>query len=422
MSLKSLKKDLENQKRIVKSTNKQIQEVEHYCDHVNAQMISLTSAWEDNADRNGILKTMASCVSTAAEIAYDYSTFSVNAVNYLNNIESLEAFAKYLIPGKAIKKKPFFVPVIKRKNRISVHPDILLDVAACMEGYSADLDAIKVETGSLNARIDSIIINRITPKYSLKSIQKRIDVLSKMNRNVAQNLKAIAENYNSVEKQLAIVAADLANGAQSSNAVSSEIKKIYADNRSASTYNMPEVKKYTNEIGQISILREEQYINYINERNGQLETQGENLRHHCTKHTKEKLEKIGISFSEHGYGNGNTWYNALKNRQFNVSQNIKSYAYDGESFWEQLYSGNIDSPVHNIVISYDTPNDQWGHVLMIDAIVKKPDGSFHVYYSDNYATPGASGRGRAVEYDLEYFRNQYRNQDYRMQGAVHFAQ
>lgn len=244
MSLESLKKNLESQKKIARSTNKQVQEVERYCDHVNAQMISLTSAWEDNADRNGILKTMAACVTTAAEIAYDYNTFSVNAVNYLNNIENLEALAKFMIPGKAIKKKPFDVPPAKRKNRISVHPSILLDVAANLESYSSKLDAIKVETGSINAKIDSIIINKIAPKYSLKSIQKRIDVLSNMNQNAAKNLRTIAEKYKSVEKQLETVAADLANGAQSSNAVSSEIKKIYFDSRSALAYNMPEVKKY----------------------------------------------------------------------------------------------------------------------------------------------------------------------------------
>lgn len=245
MSLESLKKNLDSQKAVVKSADNQIQQLEQYCDQINAQMVKLSTLWYDNADRNAVLKTMAACVNTAAEISYDYNTFSVNAINILNNIEKLEALAKYMIPGKALNKKPIAVPNAKRKNKIVVLPIILMEVAADIERCTTCLEGIRISTNSLNAKIDSVIVSKITPKYSLSSINKRIDVLAQMNGNVAKNLISIAEKYNNVEKQLTILAANLSNGAQSSNAVSSEIKKVYTERRDASSYSFPEAKKYT---------------------------------------------------------------------------------------------------------------------------------------------------------------------------------
>ena len=94
MGIEQLKENIQEQKAVVNKTNKQINNLESYANKINAIIISLSSIWDANADRDCLLQAMEHCVKDAAEIIYDYSTFSVNAINFLNQIDLLEALAK----------------------------------------------------------------------------------------------------------------------------------------------------------------------------------------------------------------------------------------------------------------------------------------------------------------------------------------
>lgn len=416
---------------VIKKANSQVAKLQSYANSMNAMIISLQSLWDDNADQGTMLNAIGDCVYEASSIYYDYNLFSVNAIRWLNNMDNLEKVATSMITGNTGKIQPYRSnytgdKITNSRSRIHVSPEDLKYFAQQVAGYNKTLESIQAKTSGINNQIDKLILNKFAARYSLTNINRRIEKLKAHNAKVGQALNAIGEAYDATENELMKLADMMDFNAMSSGQVNGQIKKT-ATTTSGSTTKVQEKattggnvegEKQDNEseeIGTIvNITGDEAILGYLGQRNSQLPTQGENLNHHCTRHTAEKLATVGINVTS--YGNGNTWYQNLKNGIWSADGNVSMNAYDGDSIWDGINSGQIKQPLYNIVISYSKPNDAWGHVLMIDAIV---DGK--IYYSDNWRTPYASYRGQPVVVNIDQFRNIYsRNCGYTQQGAIHF--
>ncbi|HCJ08671.1 MAG TPA: hypothetical protein DHV96_10020 [Lachnospiraceae bacterium] len=426
-------KNYNEQVAVIKQADRQVEKLKSYANSMNALIISLQSLWDDNADQGTMLNAIGDCVYEAAGIYYDYNLFSVNAIRWLKNMDDLEKLTFSMVTGNTGKIQPFRsnytgTSISAKRNRIHVNLKDLKDFAQQVNGYNKTLDSIQAKTSGINNQIDKLILNKFASRYSLTNINRRIEKLKTHNAQVAKALSTIGEAYEAAENELKKYAEMMDFSAMSSGQVNGQIQKAATGaggtktkvQDKKTTDGSPESGKQENvnstEVGIISTLAgQEQILEYLNQRNSQLRTQGEDLNHHCTRHTAEKLATVGINVTS--YGNGNTWYQNLKDGKWSADGNVSVNAYDGDSIWDGLNSGQIKQPIYNIVISYSKPNDAWGHVLMIDAIV---DGK--VYYSDNWKTPYASYRGQPVVVDINQFRNIYsRNCGYTQQGAVHFV-
>ncbi len=245
MGMEQLKENIQEQKAVVNKTNKQINSLELYANKINAIIISLSSIWDANADRDCLLQAMEHCVKDAAEIIYDYSTFSVNAINFLNQIDLLEALAKALIPGKSIKLKSFHTSMSAKKDHGKIYNFSILDISAKdIANLTKQLDEISIETGSINEQIDSILTKHFNYKYSLSNISSRIKKLSADNSKVATALQRMKDLYQATENDISALVNGVVLGGETSGNVNAELQKAYIKEKDKNSYSWPEMIVY----------------------------------------------------------------------------------------------------------------------------------------------------------------------------------
>lgn len=408
------------QKAVIQKSNSVIEFLDSYAATMNRIIIDLGSVWEVNADQCYILIAIASCVDIASDIVYDYNTFSVNAMKWLNVLNALEKVVKAVIPGKKLNRKSFQPQVSAPKDWIKIVPSMASGYARQIRAFNNSFETAQVQTAGINAQIDEEILKH--SRYSLRHINNRIKRLQQINLNIANALEQIVDNYTEKELQLSNMANGIFVLGEFDGELDSCVEKAYAEERKkANSSTWPVEKTYTIELGEIATLTgSEEILQYMRERNAQISAPRSGG---CTYYTCDKLKTLGIGVRQ-PFGHGKDWYDNLKYGKTLTSESkekIQVLAYDGDSFWNKLLDegdASVQQPIYNLVISYKGTADstasaqQYGHVLFIDAIV---DGK--VYYSDNY-----SGVNQPHEINIEQFRRRYSAQHYQQQGVIHFTE
>lgn len=234
------------QRRIIRQSNTSIQYLEDYAENMRAIYMELQSAWEKNPDRNYTLQAFVSCVNNAADIVHDYSTFSVNAISFVGQIEKLDKIVKgKWLSGHNSVKKLDRVLSGTYKNQIRVNSQTLASYAAKVNGLGAKLDSTRVKTDSINSQVDKLIMQQfLNSKNSLSEINKRIKKLQKLNSQLSNALNQIAGIYQTEEQKLKVAADVVVNKGESSGQIDVTIQKAFTEERDKIQYTMPEAKEY----------------------------------------------------------------------------------------------------------------------------------------------------------------------------------
>lgn len=234
------------QRRIIKQSNSSIQYLESYANSMRSIYTDLLSSWERGPDRNYTLEAVVSCVNYASDIVHDYSTFSVNALSFLGQIERLDKIIKgKWQTGHNSVKKLESVEVATYKDKIKVNVQTLRDCANKVNGLGNKLESTRVKTDSIDAQVDNIIMKQfLNSKYSLSNINKRIKKLQTLNNKLSSALNQIAEVYQDGEQKLKMAAEGLMNKGESSEQNNVSIQKAITEEREKIQYTMPEAKEY----------------------------------------------------------------------------------------------------------------------------------------------------------------------------------
>ena len=225
-------KNYDEQKTAIQESNKIIKFLESYATSMNMYIINLGSLWEANADQSYILHAMGSCVDTAADIAYDYSTFSVNSIDWLNKFDALEKVTKAIIPGKKLTVKSLHEPrFLAFSGHIKLKPSDLQDYATKILAYNKEFESAKLKTSRINNKIDKLILERFSglKQYSLKHIQNRITGLQELNSNLGNTLNNIAQLYYWHEKSMDSTVATIILSGDTSGNLDSDIVRRYSE-------------------------------------------------------------------------------------------------------------------------------------------------------------------------------------------------
>ncbi|MCM1181370.1 MAG: hypothetical protein NC347_14025 [Clostridium sp.] len=241
-------KNYEEQINVIKQSDEQISFLESYANSLNRISIDLQSYWETNKDQQLILSAIANCVDMAADIAYDYSTFSVNSIKWLTQIDLLDKLVKAIIPGKKLKVKSINGGIVgAKKNRIKIDTAGIQRCITELSGYSKQLENIQVNTNAINSKIDELILSKWSgsSRYSLSAINKRIVKLASDNSNIVSALKEIARLYETVESNLVKATNCTLLGGKSSGEVDAEIQRKYEKyNQQVINGGWPKAKQY----------------------------------------------------------------------------------------------------------------------------------------------------------------------------------
>lgn len=240
------KEEIKAQIDIVEKSNQEMEFLHSYAANVNRHLITLDSKWIDNIDKYYVLSKIADCVNTASDIYYDYKTFSVNALRWLHNIDSLEKLMDCIYMPAENRIKAMEPNQIRTLKEIKVSWESIEHCATNIDSVGKWLQDIHISTTNLNKKIDKLIVNKFEKQHSLSSISKRIDNLEIMHTDLVNTLYSVAYAYRDTEIALKNAGIGLVNKGNSSGKVSSEIQKNIANEKQKMKYPMPQIKIYMN--------------------------------------------------------------------------------------------------------------------------------------------------------------------------------